>query len=393
MDAGELQALTDKVLAENADVDETTFLGALFDAGLAWVHWAVGEGGLGLEPGMQDVVDTVLHASGRRPDWMRNPMGIGMVGPAIAQCGREDQRQRHMRPIFTAEEIWCQLFSEPGAGSDVATLATRAVQHGDEWIVNGQKVWTSSAHLARYGLLLARTDPDAPKHKGITAFIVDMHAPGVEVRPLRSMSGTSDFNEVYFTDTRIPDSQRVGGVDQGWSVAVATLANERVSIGGTVDPTGAGEIRVAVAVYRETPRNQLQRQRLIELWVEAEVLRLGKLRAQSLREQGTPGPEGSILKLADTRLAQRIRELTVDLRGAAGMLVPGYETGSDDDPALSFVASPGLTIAGGTPDIQRNIIGERILGLPPEPRSDRDMPWHQIPRHRSTIQEGSLGSA
>jgi alkylation response protein AidB-like acyl-CoA dehydrogenase len=384
MDAGELQALTEKVVAEHAEHDEVTFLGALFDAGLAWVHWPVGEGGLGLEPGMQDVIDTVLDAAGRRPDWLRNAMGIGMVGPAIAQCGRPDQRQRHLRPIYTAEEIWCQLFSEPGAGSDVATLATRAVRDGDEWIVNGQKVWTSAAHLSSFGLLLARTDPDVPKHKGLTAFIVDMHAPGVEVRPLRQMSGTAHFNEVYFTDARVPDSQRVGEVNEGWRVAVTTLANERVSIGGNVDPKGGGPIAVAMASWREHGGNAVARDALMRLWIEAEVLRLGKLRAQAKREQGTPGPEGSLLKLADSLLTQRIRELAVDLKGAAGMLLPpgGYDTARIDtnDAVLDFLASPGLTIAGGTPEIQRNIIGERILGLPAEPRTDRDLAWRDIPR-------------
>src|SRR5439155_12701547 len=279
-----------------------------------------------------------------------------------------------------AEDIWCQLFSEPGAGSDVATLATRAVRDGDEWIVNGQKVWTSSAHLSSYGLLVARTDPDVPKHKGITAFIVDMHAPGVEVRPLRTMSGTAHFNEVYFTDARIPDSQRVGEINEGWRVAVATLANERVSIGGVVDPKGGGEIGRLLDIYREAPRTKVQRDAFARLWIEAEVLRMSKLRSQALREAGTPGPEGSILKLADSPLVQRIRTFAVDLRGAAGMLVPGYDTEGDDDPVLSFVASPGLSIAGGTPNIQRNIIGERILGLPSEPRNDRDVAWRDIPR-------------
>ncbi len=232
VDEAEVRARVAKLLDEHADDDMTSFLGAQFDLGLARMDFPVGHGGLDASPKLQEIVDSALQKAGRKYPWMRNAMGIGMCGPTIVVRGTEEQRERFLRPIFTSEEIWCQLFSEPGAGSDVAGLATKAERDGDEWIINGQKIWTSSAHLSRFGLLLARTNPDAPKHKGLTMFIVDMHQPGVEVRPIRSMAGASGFNEVFFTDARLPDDWRVGEIGEGWSVANATLMNERVAIGG-----------------------------------------------------------------------------------------------------------------------------------------------------------------
>jgi alkylation response protein AidB-like acyl-CoA dehydrogenase len=382
LDAATVRSLTERVLAEHADSDDVTFQGALYDAGLAWIHWPRGSGGLDQAPGLQDVVDTTLEAAKRRPAWMRNPMGVGMVGPAIAQLGRDDQRQQYLRPIYTAEEVWCQLFSEPSAGSDVATLATRAVLDGQEWVVNGQKVWTSAAHRAQRGLLLARTDPDVPKHKGLTAFILDMHAPGVDVRPLRDLSGGEHFNEVYLTDVRILDTERLGEIGDGWRVAVTTLMNERVSIGGRVAPKSSGAIAFALDAWERHGGGPAERDALSRLWIEAEVLRIGRLRAQALRERGTPGPEGSVLKLAGGLLDQRILELALHLQGANSLLVPSYNKDEDRtlDIVLSFLAGQGSTIAGGTSEIMRNILGERILGLPPEPRSDRDVAWKDIPR-------------
>src|SRR3954454_23734422 len=299
VDEAEVRARVAKLLDEHADDDMTTFLGAQFDLGLARMDFPVGHGGLDASPKLQEIVDSALQKAGRKYPWMRNAMGIGMCGPTIVARGTEEQKERFLRPIFTSEEIWCQLFSEPGAGSDVAGLATRAERDGDEWIVNGQKIWTSSAHLSRFGLLLARTNPDAPKHKGLTMFIVDMQQPGVEVRPIRSMAGASGFNEVFFTDARLPDDWRVGEIGEGWSVANATLMNERVAIGGDAAPRGSGPIAGAVAAYQaaQDPSPAL-RDRLMKLWVRAEVLRLGSLRAQGNRSKGVPGPEGSILKLS-----------------------------------------------------------------------------------------------
>jgi alkylation response protein AidB-like acyl-CoA dehydrogenase len=380
----------DRLLGEHGDDDETAFLGAQFDAGLARMDYPVGLGGLDAEPALQEIVDEALQAAGRRYPWIRNAMGIGMCGPTLVARGTREQQERFLRPIFTAEEIWCQLFSEPGAGSDVAGLSTSAVRDGDQWIVNGSKIWTSQAHKARYGLLLARTDPDAPKHKGLTAFVVDMHEPGVEVRGIRSMAGASGFNEVFFTDSVVPDAMRVGEVGEGWRVGTATLMNERVSIGSEVAPQGSGPIARAVQAWHEaTDPSSAERDRLMRLWVDAEVLRLGSLRAQAKREKGVPGPEGSILKLLQGRVLVDVAELVVDLMGPAGtLLVTPYtheqvderETGSND-PALSLCGAQAATIAGGTTQIQMNIIGERVLGLPREPGLDPNTPWNEIPRN------------
>jgi alkylation response protein AidB-like acyl-CoA dehydrogenase len=389
----DVRRLVDTLLAEHGDDDTISFLGAQFDLGLARMDYPVGHGGLNTSPKLQDVVDAALDAAGRRYGWFRNPMGIGMCGPTIVARGTEEQKSRFLRPIFTAEEIWCQLFSEPGAGSDVAGLATRAVPDGDEWIVNGQKFWTSSAHRARWGLLLARTNPEAPKHRGLTSFIIDMHQPGVEVRPIRSMAGASGFNEVFFTDARVPDDMRVGEVGEGWQVANATLMNERVSIGSATPPRGSGAIAGAVDAWRAcADPTPARRDRLMRAWIDAEVLRIGSLRAQAKREKGVPGPEGSVLKILSGRVGHELAALVVDLMGPAGSLLQapyssarkgeeaeGEETGGND-PVLSFVSDPGATIAGGTTDIQKNIVGERVLGLPREPGFDPNTPWNQIPR-------------
>ncbi|WP_322748108.1 MULTISPECIES: acyl-CoA dehydrogenase family protein [unclassified Frankia] len=393
-EAEQVRQLTRQVLADHAGSDEQAFLAALFDAGLAWVAHAPGDGGLGLRPKLQEVIDAELDTAGRRPDWLRNPIGIGMCAPVIATFGRPDQR-RHLRPIWTAQEIWCQLFSEPGAGSDVAALATRAEPDGEHWIVNGQKVWTSLAHRARHGLLLARTDPDVPKHAGITAFLLDLASPGVEVRPLRQMDGNAHFNEVYLTDVRVPDANRLGEVGAGWKVAVATLLNERVSIGGVVPPRGSGPLAYAMAAWERASATEaganahttigaVRRDRLTRLWVEAEVLRLGNLRAQYLRERGTPGPQGSVLKLGSALFSQRVSDFAVELLGPEGMLYPGYEdpaeTSNREDPRVRFLGYQSATIAGGTSEIMRNILAERVLGLPAEPRADRDVAWSSLPR-------------
>src|SRR5579885_2933037 len=226
-----------KTLLEEHDPASTPrldFLGAQFDAGLAWVHFPVGYGGLGLSPKLQELVNSRLRQAKAPFSAPRNPIGHGMGAPTVVTHGSDAQRQRYLRPLFTGEEVWCQLFSEPGAGSDVASLSSRAVRDGDEWIVNGQKVWTTLAHLARWGMLIARTDPEAPKHKGMTYFVVDMQGPGVEVKPLYQITGEAEFNEVFFTDVRIPDSERLGDVGEGWRVSLTTLMNERVAIGGQV---------------------------------------------------------------------------------------------------------------------------------------------------------------
>ena len=241
--------LIDELLREHppASTGTVQFLGAQFDLGLAWVHFPEGYGGLGLSPRLQSLVNERVLAAGGPNPYYRNPIGYGMCGPTVVEWGTEEQKRRYLRPLFTGEEIWCQLFSEPGSGSDFAGLSSRGVRDGDEWIVNGQKVWTTLAHISRWGLLVVRTDPEAVKHAGLTAFVVDMHAPGVEVRPLRQMTGEAEFNEVYFTDTRIPNAEILGSPGDGWRVSLTTLMNERVSIGGAVAPPELGSDRRARA--------------------------------------------------------------------------------------------------------------------------------------------------
>jgi alkylation response protein AidB-like acyl-CoA dehydrogenase len=364
------------------------FLGTQFDLGLAWIHFDEGLGGLGLSPKLQGVVDQRLQSVGAPVSFGRNPIGYGMGGPTVYTHGSEAQKQRYLRPLFTCEEIWCQLFSEPGAGSDVAGLSTRAVRDGDEWIVNGQKVWTTLAHLSRWGMLIARTDPDQPKHKGLTYFVVDMHAPGVEVRPLVQITGEAEFNEVYFTDARIPDAERLGDIGEGWRVSLTTLMNERVAIGGRIPARGSGLIGEAMRVFKEKGvADPVHRDRLVDLWIKAEVLRLTNLRAQQLREAGTPGPEGSIGKMMSADLNKTISSFTVELLGAEGMLKPGgYPMARPEtamlwaNPQQSFLRARANSIEGGTSEIMRNILGERVLGLPGDVRVDKDQPWSEVPR-------------
>ena len=391
------QDLRDRVRAFLADHDPATtprdqFLDARFDAGLAAVHYPVGHGGLGLPRSLQAVADEELAKAGAPVlDLARNPIGLGMAAPTIIAFGTEEQKQRWLRPLWTAEEIWCQLFSEPGAGSDLAGLATRAVRAGDsEWVVNGQKVWTSLAHRARWGLLLARTDPDVPKHAGLSYFVVDMHAPGVEVRPLRQLTGEAEFNEVFFTDVRIPDADRLGDVGEGWSVARTTLMNERVAIGSarSVPREEGSVIWFAAAAWRRHPERRTHElhQRLLRLWAEAEVARLAAGRLRQQIAAGEPGPEGSAAKLIFARLNQEISEWEVEFAGADGLRYDDWtmrRAGSSDygrGPGFRYLRTRGNSIEGGTSEILRNIIAERVLGLPPEPRIDTSVAWKELPR-------------
>jgi alkylation response protein AidB-like acyl-CoA dehydrogenase len=377
-----------------AATEPRRFLEAQYDAGLAWVHHPPGAGGLGFDPRLQAVIDAELaSARAPRPDATRNIIGLGMAAPTVAVHGTPSQRSRYLRPLFSGEEIWCQLFSEPGAGSDLAGLATRAVLDGDEWVINGQKVWTTLAHVARWGLLVARSDPDVAKHRGLTYFILDMTAPGVEVRPLRQMTGEAEFNEVYMTDVRLPDRLRLGEVGDGWRVAMTTLMHERVAIGSGRLARGSGPIATAVRLWKERDGDDTgsmssgRRDRLLRLWVAAEVTRLTRMRASELRRKGAPGPEGSVAKLAFAELNQDIYDFCVDLMGPDGMLYGSYEMRRPEevsltagDPRHLFLRSRANSIEGGTSEVLRNILGERVLGLPGEPRADRDRPWRDVPR-------------
>ena len=366
------------------------FLGAQYDMGLAWVHFPVGLGGLGISPKFQKAVNEVLYPAGAPNPMYRNPIGHGMCGPTVAEWGSDAQKKRYLRPLFTGEEIWCQLFSEPGSGSDFAGLSSKGVQDGEEWIANGQKVWTTLAHLSRFGLLVVRTDPEAVKHAGLTAFVVDMQAPGVEVRPLRQMTGEAEFNEVYFTDVRIPQAEMLGSPGDGWRVSLTTLMNERVSIGGSMPQRGSGSIASAVHAWEALPvdqRDSSTRDELMKLWIRAEVLRLTNIRANTTRKMGTPGPEGSIGKMAGADLNKDTYAFAVNLQGANGMLYGSYamtrpETAmAFDGIQKAFLRSRANTIEGGTTEVMKNILGERVLGLPGDVRVDREIAWNKVARN------------
>jgi alkylation response protein AidB-like acyl-CoA dehydrogenase len=303
--------------------------------------------------------------------------------------GTEEQQRRFLRPLWTGEEIWCQLFSEPGAGSDLAALATRAEPEGGEWVVNGQKVWTSLGHEARWAILVARTDPNLPKHRGLTYFICDMDDPGVDVRPLRQLTGEAEFNEVFLTDVRIPDEHRLGGIGDGWRVAQTTLMNERVAIGGSSVGREEGLIAPLLRTWREQPevRTAATHDRLLRLWVAAEVTRLANVRAAQQLAAGVPGPEGSAVKLAYATLNQQVTGLELEVLGSEGlryddwsMRRPQQLDWAARSPGFRYLRVKGNSIEGGTSEILRTIISERVLGLPREPSSDKDVPWKDLPR-------------
>jgi alkylation response protein AidB-like acyl-CoA dehydrogenase len=376
--------------APAAEFNPAEFNNARFDAGLAAVHYPVGHGGLGLARGLQAAADEEFAKAGAPVlDPSRNVIGLGMAAPTIIAYGAEEQKRRWLRPLWTADEIWCQLFSEPGAGSDVAGLATRAVRSGDEWIVNGQKVWTSLAHHARWGLLVARTDPDVPKHAGLTYFVIDMTQPGVEVRPLRQATGEAEFNEVFLTDARVPDANRLADVGDGWKVATTTLMNERVSIGsGRSVRREEGVIGYAATSWRQQPEKRTHdlHQRLLRLWAESEVARLAGERLRQQMAAGEPGPEGSAAKLTMARLNQQVSGWEIEFGGADGLRYDDWtmrrdtSSGYSRGPGFRYLRSKGNSIEGGTSEVLRNIIAERVLGLPAEQRADKGVAWKDIPR-------------
>jgi len=365
-----------------------------YDLGLAWVHFPVGTGGLDLNPKFQLMINETLRKEGISiNNRIANILGIGMGAPTISEYGTEEQKNKYLRPMFAAEEIWCQMFSEPGSGSDLASLSTKAVDDGDGYIVNGQKVWTTLGHLAKWGLLVARTDPNVPKHRGLTFFILDMESEGVEVRPLRQITGEAEFNEVYFTDVKIPKENVLGEVGDGWGVSLAILMNERVAIGGNVRERGAGAPGHLVQLWKDKELDDpVIKDQLMELWIQQEAVRLTNLRATQLREKGTPGPEGSTSKLHEAEINKASYEFGMDMLGNEGLLFPrGYalsqpELNFDND-SFGFTDTQSLflraranSIEGGTSEIMRNIIAERVLGLPSEPSLDKDKAWKDIPR-------------
>ncbi|MFE3956992.1 acyl-CoA dehydrogenase family protein [Nocardia sp. NPDC059091] len=388
----DLRRRVESLLAEHdpATTDPVTFHRARFDAGLAWVYFPVGLGGRGADRDLQLFVDELFEQAGAPGHQAElNGIGLGMAAPTIAIHGTPEQRQRYLRPLWTGEEIWCQLFSEPGAGSDLAAVGTRAVRDGEDWIVNGQKVWTSVAHKADLAILLARTDPDRPKHAGLSFFVCDMRHPGVEVRPLRQITGEAEFNEVFLTDVRIPDAQRLGGVGEGWRVATTTLNNERAAIGGRAVPRESGVLAAVTRTWRENPDRHTPElhDRLLRLWVEAETGRLAAARMRQRTSAGQPGPESSALKLAFARSNQQLTGLELEILGEDGlryddwtMVRPDRVDFAGRGPGYRYLRAKGNSIEGGTSEILRNIVAERVLGLPAEARGDKDTAWKDLAR-------------
>ena len=387
----------DALLSENdpKKMSYEEFRGAQFDHGLAWVYFDEGNGGLGVNPVLQRQVEVRLRDAGASP--MKPAMFfMHLAAPTIHTHGSEESKDRFLRPMFTGEERWCQLFSEPGAGSDFAGLATRAIEDGDSWIVNGQKVWNTMAHLGDWGMLVTRTDPDMPKHRGMTYFAVDMKSPGVDVQPLRQITGEAEFNEVFLTDVQIPDSNRIGDVGDGWRVSLTTLMNERNAIGagsgGGPPKAGSGPVAILTKMWRDSPesmRPSVTRDRIMRLYVRSEAQRLTNIRAGQNRRKGNPGPEMSIAKLAFAELNQDLLTAAVDMMGMAGQVDYDYTfrrpedlsvDGSENGVQHGFLRVRANSIEGGTSEIMRNILGEQVLGLPGEPRIDKDIPWIEVPR-------------
>ncbi|HEY4027880.1 MAG TPA: acyl-CoA dehydrogenase family protein [Candidatus Dormibacteraeota bacterium] len=355
------------------------FQARLHDAGLAGISWPAAYGGQGLTAADERAFDE--EARDFELPYGFFAIGLGMCGPTLLDLGSEQLKQRYIRPLLRGEEIWCQLFSEPGAGSDVAGLQTRAVPDGDGWVVTGQKVWTSRAEDADRGAVIARTNPDVPKHDGITMLVVDMHARGVTVRPLRDMTGGATFNEVFFDEVRVPAGHVVGEVDSGWAAAVRMLMHERVSIGGrTRGRTSATAFDSLVEAVRARglDRDAVVRQRLAELYVRERLVHLfGSRLAQEAKAGRNPGSRGSVGKLAGAQLAHFSAGVAAELLGGDAI---AWDRADHDAGrwAGALLSAPAGAIAGGTNEIQRNIIGDRVLGLPREPHVDRDVPFREL---------------
>jgi alkylation response protein AidB-like acyl-CoA dehydrogenase len=387
VDAGDDEAYAAaRTAAEQAGWNIFSWVRTIGSSGYGAPLWPKDYGGLSGEPWMVAVLREEL-ARYRLPTFGVNILGVGLAGPTIIAHGTEAQKERYLRKILTGEEIWCQLFSEPGSGSDLASLGTRAVRDGDEWIVNGQKVWTTIAQLARFGLLLTRTDPDVPKHEGLTYFILEMSAPGVEIRPLKQMTGGSEFNEVYLTDVGVPDANRVGAVGEGWACARTTLANERDTIAGlSLDMSSVlgGARRDAWDVLLDGVPDRADpvvRQQLARAYTEKEIRDITIFRATSARLRGsTPGAEGSVNKVMNAEATQRRTNLAVNAAGMGGVAwLPGDSVA--EVRAHAFLRARANSIEGGTSEILRSQMAERVLGLPRDEEVDRGVPWREVRRN------------
>lgn len=374
--------------ATTAEMSDSERYGVQFDHGLAWVNFPVGDGGLGVSTSLRDfATEKMAQANLQPPPRGANTIGFGMAAPTIVAYG-DDAQRAVLRKIYTLETIFCQLFSEPGAGSDLAAVATRAVPSEDGYTLNGQKVWTSSAHLADMAILVARTDTDLPKHQGLSYFLLDMHAPGVEVRGLRQITGEAEFNEVFLTDVKITADSMLGEPGQGWKIANTTLNNERVAIGGG-NPREGGMIAQVAKTWRDNPehRDPLLHDELIRLWVEVEASRMMGERLSQKLAVGQPGPEGSGAKLAFATNNQELSGLEIALGGVDGLRYDTYEMRRPVEhsmfariPGYRYLRAKGNSIEGGTSEIIRNIIAERVLGLPGEHRVDKDVAFKDLPK-------------
>jgi alkylation response protein AidB-like acyl-CoA dehydrogenase len=377
--------------------DETSYIDkakkwqkTLADNGFAAITWPKAYGGRDASP-MQSFIFGQELGAYDVPAGVYT-IGQGMIGPTLMSHGSQGQQERFLPKMLDGSEIWCQLWSEPNAGSDVASLETKAERDSAsaDWILNGQKVWTTGAHYCDWGLIIARTDPDAPKHRGITCFIVDMHAEGVESRPLKQINGAANFNEVFFTDVHIPDDQRVGDINDGWRVALTTLMNERFAIGG--GGGGGGNMRPLVRLAQKTSVNggtafddANVRQEIANCFIDGKLLQLTGYRSLTKIAQGAiPGPEGSCMKLVATRLATKLSDAAQHVLGLRGVLI-GDEAPDRGQWSNAWLSGPGIHLAGGTDEIMRNIIGERVLGLPKEPQVDKEIPFREAKARKGDL--------
>ena len=380
-------------LAENAPTDDAfralspleqakVWQKRKYDAGWACMGWAPEFGGRGASA----IEEVIWRQEESQYDLPANffLIGQGMIGPTLMAWASDEDKARFLPPLASGEEVWCQLFSEPAGGSDLAALRTRAEREGDDWVINGQKIWTSGAHYSDYGVIVVRTDPTVPKHKGLSYFYVDMKAPGVEIKPIKQLTGDSDFNEVYFTDVRVSDSQRLGEVGQGWQVSLTTLMNERAAIGGSF---GQMDVSLAMSVAEEVEidgRPALEdaavRARIANWYVQEAGLKYAGYRSLTALSRGAlPGPENSIGKLVGAPKMQAMSSYLMDLLGASGAIADESLAAKAGIIQRAYMGAPGLRIAGGTDEIMANIIAERVLGLPQEPRLDKGIPFNEVP--------------
>ena len=353
-------------------------------AGMAGLTWPKKFGGREASPILQVIYNQEEEAFSVPRGLFE--IGLGMCIPTMMAYAKPEQLDRYVAPALRGEEVWCQLFSEPAGGSDLAALRTRAERDGDDWVINGQKIWTSGAHLSDFGIVVVRTDPNVPKHEGLSFFFLDMKSPGVDIRPIHQMSGARHFNEVFFTDVRVPDAQRLGGVGQGWKVSLTTLMNERLAVGEVPRP----EVDDLVALSRTVVldgepaiRNAAVRERIAEWYARSQGLKFTRFRTMTALSRGeTPGPENSIAKLVNASKQQDIARFGLDLMGHAGLTIDDALVEAHAMFQSALLSSPSLRIAGGSDEILRNIIAERVLGLPPDIRADKGMPFNKVPTGR-----------